>query len=543
MTLHRRNFLKALAGYTGLGTLAPITMTTNAVAAAPNFSDYRALVCIFLHGGNDVHNMLVPLGTDALKGYAPYAEIRAGLAVADEDLGLAQITTGGGSLNQGHLGSGAANPYNRSLNQATAYLSGHYPLTGKGVNLGINGVMPELAQLFMDDRLLILGSTGTLVRPVTREQIRNREAELPQFLFAHNHQQRELQTGQANNLDDIGWAGKIADAWSGINQAHALGLNISYAGNDRMMMGQQTSPLVLKAGALPEAHYMRPTGAGNDDRRALFMALAGQSTTTDRLTFDRTNTTTTTDPLRDFYNRSLTRSLTTFEQLNQSWNALTLNYATQGPYGEGLFEIPDAQQLGFNSSLSGKLIQQLESVAKLVHLGANGDLGPGYHRQIFFVQLGGFDTHASQSTAHPLLLRELSLGLWKFQKAMEELGHADQVTSFTMSDFGRTLSYNGDGTDHGWGSHQFVMGGAGTGNGGTLDGGRLVGTLPELTLAGEDDYSDKGRMIPKLAQDQVNAALVDWLGADQTLIRSLFPNLSNFQTTGDLTSAFARLFV
>ncbi|MET0049545.1 MAG: DUF1501 domain-containing protein [Candidatus Thiodiazotropha sp.] len=542
MTLQHRNFLKAMAGYAGLGALAPMTLPSTARAAAPNFNDYRALVCIYLHGGNDVHNMFVPLGNDALRGYSPYAEIRAGLAVEDRDLGLDQITSGGGNLNQGQLGSGAANPYNRNLNQASAYLSGHYPLSGKGVNLGVNGVMPELAQLFTDDRLLILGSTGTLVRPVTREQIRNRQAELPLFLFAHNHQQRELQTGQANNLDDIGWAGKIADQWNGINQAHPLGLNISYAGNDRLMMGQQTSPLVLKSGALPEVYHLSPGGAGNEDRRALFLALAGMTSTTDRLSFDTQNTATTADPLRDFYNRSLNRSLTTFEQLNQSWNAVTLSYATRGPYGEALFDIPDAQTLGFASSMGGGLIRQLEAVAKMVHLGANGDLGPGYNRQIFYVQLGGFDTHATQSSSHPLLLRELSLGLWKFYKAMEELGHADQVTSFTMSDFGRTLSYNGDGTDHGWGSHQIVMGGYGTGAAGTFEGGRLLGSLPDLTLSGEDDYSDKGRMIPKLAQDQVNAALVEWLGADPALIRSLFPNLTNFQTTSDPRSAYAQLF-
>ena len=126
---------------------------------------------------------------------------------------------------------------------------------------------------------------------------------------------------------------------------------------------------------------------------------------------------------------------------------------------------------------------------------------------------------------------------------MEELGHADQVTSFTMSDFGRTLSYNGDGTDHAWGSHQLVMGGYGSASSGCLDGGKLLGELPSLQLAGDDDYSDKGRIIPTLAQDQINAALTQWLGVEQDLMRSLFPNLVHFQTTDDFESAYAKLFV
>ena len=544
MATQRRDFLKALAGMSALGATGHLMLPNHAVAAAPGFDDYKALVCIFLYGGNDAFNMLVPLGSDPFRGYTPYADIRGSLAVANEDLGLEQVTTNGGNLNQGILGGGEANPYNLNFNQTSAYTRGLYPLTEKGVNLGVNGVMPELAQLFMDDRLTILANTGTLVRPVSRSEIRAGNAELPLFLFAHNHQQRELQTGQANNLNDIGWAGKIADNWSNINQGNPLGLNISYAGNDRLLIGQQTSPLVLKAGAPPAIHHLRES-AGNayDDRRALFKALAGIQGTTGRLDFDAVNTSSTADPFKDLYNRKLLKSLSTFDQLNQSWSTVQIDYTSTGPYGEALFDVPSTQQLGFNNSIKGQLINQLEAVSKMIHLGASGNLGAGYNRQIFFVQLSGFDTHASQAADHPLLLRELSLALWKFQKAMEELGHADRVTSFTMSDFGRTLSYNGDGTDHAWGSHQLVMGGYGSASAGRLDGGKLLGKLPSLQLAGDDDYSDKGRIIPTLAQDQVNAALTQWLGVDQDLMRSLFPNLSHFQTTGDFESAYANLFV
>ena len=325
----------------------------------------------------------------------------------------------------------------------------------------------------------------------------------------------------------------------------SLGLNISYAGNDRMLIGQSTSPLVLKAGALPEIYHLRAgEDAGNsfDDRRAFFKALSGIEGSTPRVDFDAARTITTTDPYKALYNRKQLTSLATFEQLNQSWNSVDINYSTPGPYGEALFEIPTAQQLGFTTAVRGRLISQLEAVAKMVHLGASGSFGENYNRQIFFVELSGFDTHADQASQHPLLLRELSLGLWKFQKAMEELGYADKVTSFTMSDFGRTLSQNGDGTDHAWGSHQLVMGGDGNGSNGQLDGGKLIGELPVMQLGGIDDYSEKGRMIPQLSQDQVNASLIQWFGADQNLVRNLFPNLSNFQTNGNIESAYLQIF-
>jgi uncharacterized protein (DUF1501 family) len=546
MAMQRRDFIKALASIGGMGALGAagqLALPRYAAAAAPEFSDYKALVCIFLYGGNDAFNMLVPIGDDPNKGYSPYARTRGRLAVKDVDLDLGRVTTNNNNLNNGVLGTGRENPYNHNHNHATAYLKGHYPLSSKGINLGVNAVMPELAQLFMDNRVMILGNTGTLVEPVTKNMIRDGEAALPLFLFAHNHQQRELQTGQANNLNDIGWAGKIADAWNDVNQSNPLGLNFSYAGNDHFMIGHTSTPITFKAGSPPEISYLIGEQEMRRERYALFSALAGVQGSTDQLSFDASNTVTTNDPFKDLYNRKLRNSVSTFEELNKNWHSVEMNYTSTGPYGEELFEVPSQQQLGFSNSIDGQLIRQLESVAKMIHLGASGHLGSNYNRQIFFVRLTGFDNHSYQAPDHPRLLRELSLSLWKFQKAMEELGHADKVTSFTMSDFGRTLTYNGDGTDHGWGSHQLVMGGYGSGNPNTLDGGKLQGVLPDLTISGDDDYSDKGRLIPKLAQDQVNAALVDWFGADQSMIRTLFPNLSNFQTTDELTSAYAHLFV
>ncbi|MCG7990335.1 MAG: DUF1501 domain-containing protein [Candidatus Thiodiazotropha lotti] len=543
MAMHRREFLKSLASLGCIGSVGSLAIPRQATAAAPDFNDYKALVCIFLYGGNDAFNMLIPTSTDANKGYEPYADARGNLAVNNTDLGIAQVTTNSGNLNQGVLGAGQQNPYNQNLNQSTAYTRGIYPLSGKGIDLGVNGVMPELAQLIIDNRTSILANSGTLVRPVTRDEIIDNSAELPVYLFAHNHQQRILQTGQANNLNDIGWAGKIADQWHNINQNSPLGLNISYAGNDRMLIGNSSSPLVLNPGNVPKIHHLSGDSNTNTDRRALFNALAGIEGSTTRLDFGADRTDSVSDPFRTLYNNKEINAVATFDQLKQSWDSLDINYATTGSYGEALFDIPTAQQIGFSQSIRGNLIRQLEAVAKMIHLGASGNLGAEFNRQIFFVELGGFDTHATQASQHPLLLRELSLGLWKFQKAMEELGYADSVTSFTMSDFGRTLSFNGDGTDHAWGSHQLVMGGYGSGESGTLRGGAMIGDLPEMLLSGNDDYSNKGRMIPTLSQDQVNAPLTQWFGVDQSQIPTLFPNIRNFQTGGGIETAFAPIFV
>ena len=527
----RRDFLKLLASGSAagaLGSVGQLTMMNQAVAASSGFSDYKALVCVYMYGGNDSFNMLIP--SDAT--HADYQAIRAALAVQKNDLGLSSFSS---SLSDGTLGTGSANPYNVDLTQEKAYTKGFYDLSAKGINLGVNGVMPEFAQLITENKLSIIANSGNLVAPTSRSQIQNKSANLPLFLFAHNHQQRELQTGQANKLNDIGWAGKIADAWQGINNDFGLGLNISYSGSDRMLIGNQTSPMVLNSGGVPQFREMQNnTGSSyREVRRTLFK--------------DLIETGKSSNPFQQLEAGLLGRAMNNFDLLSNAWGDTDISYTKTGPYGEDLFDIPTTEMTGFQDKLNKNFIAKMKSIAKMIELGATDAFNTGsYNRQIFFVGLGSFDTHAAQATNHPILLRELSLGLWKFQKAMEELGHADKVTTFSMSDFGRTLTINsGLGTDHAWGSHHFVMGGAGSKASGTFNGGQLLGTLPELIPNGVDDIGDKGRMIPTIAQDQINATVCNWFGVDQSLISSIFPNLSNFETvSGNANSAYLNsLFV
>ncbi len=477
--------------------------------------------------------------------HANYKSIRRGLAVENGDLGLASIAS---NLHSGTLGQGAANPYNVDSTHQSAYTKGIYDLSSKGINLDVNGVMPEFAQLITENEASVIANVGNLVSPVTKTQVKNGTANLPLFLFAHDHQQRALQTGQGNNLDDIGWAGKIADSWAGINNNSSLGLNISYAGNNRMLIGKQTSPLVLSPGSPPYFEQMKKAkNTIEDDRRALFKALSGIAAETSTTTLNLVTTTfTNSNPFKLLYSDMSSKSMTRFDSLYTTWNDNPVSYSTKGPYGEELFETVSAADLGFSQGIDGEFIKQLEAVAKMIDLGTKNAFATGnYKPQVFYVGMGGFDTHSEQSSRHPRLLREISLGLWKFQKAMEELGHEKKVTTFSMSDFGRTMSNNGGGTDHTWGAHHFVMGGAGEKTPGNLNGGNMIGNIPNLSLDGADDYSNKGRIIPTQAQDQLNASICEWFGVEESLISTIFPNVSNFETTpGIIKSAFLNdLFV
>jgi len=534
----RRDFLRTLiaGGAAGaLGSMGQLALMREASAASPAFSGYKAMVCVFLYGGNDSFNMIMPTGTDALKGHPAYAASRGDLSVANNPL----------AFGDGTLSSGSGNPYYSAGETNGAYLKGLYPIGNSG--LGINGVMPEFAHLVANNRASVMSNIGNLVQPVTRAEIQAKTANLPLFLFAHNHQQRALQTGQGNNLNDVGWAGKIADSWTGVNNNSPLGLNISYAGSDRMLIGKDSVPLAIGTGTPPRFYDMyKDKYTAHTDKRALFQALAGieNTSSTGKVSFDQFNTHKTQDPFESILAGASKKSMNAFDLLYDSLNDYEPNYTSKDSYGNDLFSVPTSDQLGLSDDIGGRLLSQLGAVAKMIDIGANGHFTDGYNRQIFMVSLGGFDTHSEQDTKHPLLLRELSLALSSFQKALEEKGHANKVTTFTMSDFGRTLGNNGDGTDHAWGAHHLVMGGDGANLSGNFNGGQVIGTLPEMVLDGNDDYSDRGRIIPTTAQDQLNATMCRWFGVDGTLMPALFPNLANFaQSAGDIESAYlSRLF-
>lgn len=493
--MDRRQLLKLLSGAGAASALGHPLQP--ALANAPVFDDYKALVVVFLLGGNDAYNMIVPMGDESADaavgtGYQTYRNSRGHIAIEPNDLrGL------------------SGNPY-AAENNAAAYQKGVYPVAG---DIGINGVMPELAALYQNNQAAVIANLGTLIEPVTKAT--RDSAALPPFLFAHNHQQRAMETGWADHLSAGGWAGRIADMWqahalSGVNNNSPLGLNVSYGGATRMMTGDFNSPVVLSPGSTRIFDTSR--GFDPDTFRAMNAANSADSALSRVL-------------------KASYRKTSDLNALMADQFQLTLDFSDlSDPYGNPLFSTPDAEQLQLTGRMSGRTLSAARDVARMIQLGRNV---LGLNRQVFFIGMGGFDNHSELTTYHPLLLRELSLTLGSFQQAMNSLGIADEVSLCTLSDFARTLGNNGDGTDHAWASHHLVTGGA-------VNGGQRYGNIPDLTLDGEADVGRTGRLIPDLAMDQYLATLTRWFGVDDADMATLFPNLANFKAVSSdpISSAY-----
>jgi uncharacterized protein (DUF1501 family) len=301
-----------------------------------------------------------------------------------------------------------------------------------------------------------------------------------------------------------------------------MGLNVSFKGQVRLMVGSQTQPVLFRPGTASTYSYLTEKDSDSQSKSRIdafkkLYALNGNS-----------------DPFINVYNKMLQRSLDLNVLLNQYWKSddEKKDFTTTGPYNENLFSVPTESQTGMEEELGGDLIEQLEAVAQLIYMGSSTSK-MNLNRQIFYVHFGGFDTHGNQDQDHPILLRELSLALCKFQKALEELGVDQKVATFTLSDFGRTISNNGDGTDHAWSTINAIVS-----NASEFNGGKFYGSLPDFTMGGDDDATSKGRFIPKLSVDQMNASLCSWFGVDDSMMTTLFPNLGHFKTGSSINSAY-----
>jgi len=484
--MKRRDFIKSVS-------LSPLLLNSlQAESSNSSFNDYKALVCVYLYGGNDAFNMFVPIGDDKKSGYNNYAKGRSDLAIYDNPLTIPD-------LRFQYNDTLTNNPYHVDNSSSSAYKKGYYPIDGTG--MGVNGLMPELAFLIKSKYVSIVTNMGNLIKPSTKTLLTTKPLEYkPPFLFAHNHQRRVQYTGIANNLNTTGWAGRLGDNWKDVN---SLGVNISFAGTSRMMIGESTKSISLHTSP-QEYKGMELANTNHKSRRDIFKLLSNLSDSNSYF---------------KHYQTKLQESLTLSDMMATNWDSAKDFSSIKDSYGDNLFSIPTTNITQLDVDLKGNLIEQLEAVAKMIDISSNS---LSQQRQIYYVQLGGFDTHSSQNQNHPKLLRELSLGLWKFQKAINSMNMSQQVTTFTMSDFGRSLGSNGDGTDHAWGSNAIVMGGAVN---------KIkVGELPDWTLGGDDDISTKGRIIPTISTEQYLATLTKWFGVDESLNNILFPNLKNFET-------------
>jgi uncharacterized protein (DUF1501 family) len=444
--LQRREFLRRASALSVAGTAAPWALSLAGIgeaAAATAPGDYKALVCVFLYGGNDYGNTLVPYD-DA--SHAAYAGIRQALATPRDTLA------------------------------ATAL-----PVQPGGRQMALAPQLGKLKGLWDAGQLAVQLNVGTLVQPTTLAQYKARSVPLPPKLFSHNDQQSVWQASSPEGATS-GWGGRLGDLFMGGNGTSTFTC-INVSGNAVFMAGKQAVQYqVSTSGAVPVNGITKP----------LFSSQACATALRSLITADRTHW------MESELNRVVRRS-----------------EDAQSTLGAALAAVP---AFGTVFDTASSLSNQLLMVAKLI--AARQSLGAT--RQVYFVSIGGFDLHDNLTTQHPALLTQVNDALASFHAATVELGVANSVTTFTASDFGRTLTSNGDGSDHGWGSHHFVMGGA-------VKGGRFYGTLPSVSVNGPDDVG-QGRLLPTTSVDQLAATLATWMGVPASDLPLVLPQIANYST-------------
>jgi uncharacterized protein (DUF1501 family) len=459
----RRDFIGsaccAAVGATGLlSTLANLRLM-GAVASPGNgpqtpsrggavASDYKALVCLFLNGGNDANNMIVPSDDS---GYAAYAAARSNLALPRT--GLLPLS----------------------------------PKTSDGRAFSLHAAMPELHGLFNSGRAAFLANVGTLVYPTTRAQVLANSIPLPRQLYSHSDQQVQWQSSVPDRASLTGWGGRLADLVNAFNSNNEISMSISIAGKNYFQVGKIVNQYAVTTGGAVALTGSSATSGADFARFQAQKDLFGQQHAA----------------LLEAAFGGVSRSAITDAELLNSVLARSTPIAT-----------------AFPNNTAGN---QLRMVARLIAAASN----LGLKRQVFFVQLGGWDTHAAQlvngspiTGTHATLLSQISQSVDAFYKATVELGASEQVTLFSSSDFGRTYRSNGDGSDHGWGNHQFMVGGA-------VKGGDIYGKMPVLTVGGPDD-TGQGRWIPTTSVDEFAATLATWFGVSQSDLPVVLPNIGRF---------------
>ena len=446
-SLRRREFLKRASAASVAATAAPwalqLAAIGDAAAATAGGSDYKALVCVFLYGGNDYGNTVIPY--DAVSHQA-YAAIRPTLAIGRDALAATA------------LAPTLALPDGRQMALAP----------------GLSAIKP----VFDAGRLAVMLNIGTLMAPTTLAQYKSGAVPLPPQLFSHNDQSSLWQSSNVEGAR-TGWGGRMADFMLSSNGRSALTC-INVSGNAIFQAGDNAFQYQMGVSGKQAI-----TGIGS----SLFGSSACANLMKSLITEERAH------PMESELNRVTARSIDL-----QS----TLSGALAGGASISTAFATDA------------LAQQLRMVARMI--AARSSLG--MTRQVFFVSVGGFDLHDNLTTRHPVLMQQVGGAMASFDNALQELGVADKVTAFTASDFGRTLSSNGDGTDHGWGSHHLVMGGA-------VKGGRFYGTAPSVSVNGPDDVG-QGRLLPTTSVDQLASTLALWMGVPPSELRTVLPNVGNF---------------
>jgi len=467
--INRRKFINMAGcgamGYTTLlNTLINLkSMNAASIANSAVFGSYKALVCLFLNGGNDSFNMLMPKQNNS--EYETYAETRSNNAIPQEDI-----------------------------------------LALEGSDYGLHPSLSGLRDLYNDGKVSFIANTGTLIEPIDNKwQIWDGSKAEPLGLYSHSDQSQQWQTSVPHDRTGVGWGGKINDLIHDMNSNQDISLNISLAGNNIFQTGDETAEYVLNP--------YSETGA---------VAINNYG-------FDWN------------FSEMLTQGVDNMIEANQV-DLFKKTYVD-------IIKVSRDANLEFVEALEGVSLNtpfeadavsmRLELVAKTI--AARDTLG--MTRQIFFVEYGGWDHHDEVLNAQTEMYSYVDAGLTSFQEAMEELGISDCVTTFFVSEFARTLTSNGNGTDHGWGGNMMVMGDA-------INGGQIFGTYPSLVLGSYNQGDDMneidmggGVLIPSLSCDEYFAELALWFGVSPSDLNTIFPNIGNFYdvNSSDMPIGFLNL--
>ena len=475
----RRQFIgqascAAVSAIPVLNTLLNLRLASSiANAAPPQPGEYRALVCIFQSGGNDSFNMLAPFSgasATAANAYAEYAASRSDLALLQNQ--LIEI----------------------------------HPTNTPGRTFGVHGGMPQLASIFEAGHAAFVANVGTLIEPVlNRTQVAQATKRLPLGLYSHSDQIEQWQTSVPHSRSGVGWAGKMMDLIKDVNVNQTVSMNISTDGSNVWQSGVTGAEYAVDpgndqdptGGATALAGYAPDYVAGNAVTNATSAAVDSQ--------------------LALQYTNLLQQTFVQKRRAAQDAYAI-YSTATSGTLPGGIV---------FPNTTVGR---QLRQVAKAIM----GRAALGAVRQTFFVNRGGWDHHSNTLAQQAAMLPEIDAALGAFWAQLGALGVQPNVTIFSASDFGRTLTSNSQGSDHAWGGNAYVVGGSVVGR-------KIYGTYPSLAVNPDTGAeinpldTGRGRLIPTTSCDQFFAEMALWLGVPASSLPLILPNIGNFYATGSGT--------
>lgn len=481
--LTRRSFLgqascASLGGTSILSTLLNLRMAGAAAAQGlpQDTSDYRALVCLFLAGGQDSFNMLVPRGTSE---HAAYASIRGGVHTDSNLDGLA-------------------------LDKATLLALPDAAYAPQP--LGLHPNLVGLHQLFTQGKVALVANVGTLVERTDKAAYNNASAKLPRGLYSHSDQQDQWQTSVPTERSTIGWFGRAADLLHAGNDDDRIAMNLSLSGNNILQSGTSLIPYSITSTGSPAVTGFNRTTIGNTS------ATAARTAAIDNLVAQNY-----ANLLDDTFANNLGSAIESSEIFTAAVGGIVISTPFPGDadYDGGP---------GYNPAIdpARSLAAQLKMVVRTI--AAHQNLG--HRRQTFFVNFGGWDMHDEVIDTQASLLDIVDRCLVSYYTALEEIGATNDTTLFTASDFGRTLTSNGDGSDHAWGGNHFVLGGS-------VLGGLVYGSYPtSLALNGPDIVSNRAYVLPTLSVDEYFAELALWFGVAPGELATVLPRINEFYTPG-----------